>query len=280
MADNLPVPVAAQSPESEPQSPDAARMSFFDHLGELRKRLMWSAGALVVCAGICWNFQQPIFEYLLRPLVATGVKLILLSPLEMFLTFIKIAIMGGALGAAPFILLQLWLFVAPGLYSHEKRWVFPFIFSGSAFFIGGAAFCFYLVLPATFKFMVEMVPMGPVSVESQYSVGLYFSLIIQLMLAFGAVFELPLIMVILAAAGVGHRQAVRGLSQVLGGHCGHYWRRSHAHARSHDPNDDGSAALWLLRAWHFCVAFCGGPSAQGRCSGLVQAMIRKSGVGL
>ncbi|HET6345422.1 MAG TPA: twin-arginine translocase subunit TatC, partial [Myxococcota bacterium] len=134
-------------------------------------------------------------------------KMIVLGPLEMFITYIKLSILAAVLVSSPFILLQLWLFVSPGLYAHEKRWVVPFVVLGTLFFVGGAAFCFYLVLPASFKYLIDMVPM---SVEAHYSVSLYFSLVIQLMLAFGVVFELPLVMTLLGAAGVVSAEGFAG----------------------------------------------------------------------
>jgi sec-independent protein translocase protein TatC len=179
---------------------DAGRMSIFDHLGELRRRLVYSLIVLAVAAGVCFSYAPELFNYLRQPLAALpSQKMIVLGPLEMFITYIKLSLLAAVLVSSPFILLQLWLFVSPGLYAHEKRWVVPFVMLGSLFFVGGAAFCFYLVLPASFKYLVDMVPL---EVEAHYSVSLYFSLVIQLMLAFGVVFELPLVMALLGAAGV------------------------------------------------------------------------------
>jgi sec-independent protein translocase protein TatC len=95
--------------------------------------------------------------------------------------------------------LQLWLFVSPGLYGHEKRWVIPFVVLGTLFFGGGGAFAFYVVLPIGFSYLAGSIP---ASIEAQYSVEVYFSLITNLILAFGVVFELPLVMWILSAAGL------------------------------------------------------------------------------
>jgi sec-independent protein translocase protein TatC len=141
-----------------------------------------------------------MFEWLRQPLaLVPNNKMIVLGPLEMFVTHLKLALLGAVFSTSPFLLLQLWLFVAPGLYPQERRWVIPFVAAGSASFVGGAAFCFYVVLPASFKYLVEMVPVG---VEAHYSVALYFSLVIHLMLAFGVVFELPLVLTLLGAAGL------------------------------------------------------------------------------
>jgi sec-independent protein translocase protein TatC len=175
-------------------------MSIFSHLDELRRRLLYCVLCLTATASLCFTFSQQLFTYLRQPLAdITTQKMIVLTPLEMFITYIKLSLIAGLFLAMPFMLTQLWLFIAPGLYGHEKRWVVPFVACGSGFFVGGAAFCFYLVLPASFKYLVDMVPLG---VEAHYSVSAYFSLVIQLMLAFGLVFELPLIMTILGAAQV------------------------------------------------------------------------------
>lgn len=175
-------------------------MPFLSHLGELRRRIIYALIALVVMAMVCFSFAPHIFEWLRQPLAhVPNNKMIVLGPLEMFMTHIKLALLGALLTTSPFLLLQLWLFVAPGLYPQERRWVVPFVTAGSLSFVGGAAFCFYVVLPASFRYLVDMVPIG---VEAHYSVALYFSLVIHLMLAFGVVFELPLILTLLGAANL------------------------------------------------------------------------------
>jgi sec-independent protein translocase protein TatC len=198
------------------------RMHFLDHLGELRKRLIWSSVTLVAFSAVAFHYAPLLFDLLRMPLAAVpSGKMIVLGPLEMFITYIKLALMVGLMASSPVILTQLWLFVAPGLYPSERRWVIPFVLAGSGSFVGGAAFCFYLVLPASFRYLIDMVPL---TVEAHYSVSLYFSLVIQLMLAFGVVFELPLIMTLLGASGVVDAAAYRGfrkywivLAFVIGG---------------------------------------------------------------
>jgi sec-independent protein translocase protein TatC len=191
---------APAPPPSRPGRNPDGRMSFFDHLRELRKRIVWSIGVLFVLAVVGMSFAPEMFEWLRGPLInVPHQKLIVLSPLEMYITYLKLAIMAAIFVGAPFLLLQIWLFVAPGLYPHEKKWIVPFIVLGSVFFVGGAVFAFYVVLPMGFKYVIEMMPS---TVESQYSVEIYFGLVTKLMLAFGVVFELPLIMWILSAAGI------------------------------------------------------------------------------
>ncbi|MEM6731999.1 MAG: twin-arginine translocase subunit TatC, partial [Myxococcota bacterium] len=126
-------------------------------------------------------------------------EMIVLDPLEMFVTYLKLSILAAIFVSAPWILLQIWLFIAPGLYASEKKWVIPFIALGSLFFVGGGAFGFYIVIPNAFEFLTTMVPE---TVQANYSVERYFSLVTRLLLAFGIVFELPLVMWILSAAGI------------------------------------------------------------------------------
>lgn len=187
------------SPEPDTARPEA-RMSLVDHLRDLRKRLMLAVLGVMVVAFACFAFAPQMFDYLRRPLenIETG-NLIVLSPLELYITYIKLAVLAALFASAPWVLLQLWLFISPGLYGHEKRWVVPFVVLGTIFFIGGGAFAFYLVLPLGFDYLAGAMPEN---IEAQYSVAVYFSLVTNLMLAFGVVFELPLIMWILSAAGI------------------------------------------------------------------------------
>lgn len=176
-------------------------MSLVEHLTELRRRLIYVVIVLFVATIISFTFAPELFHFLRRPLdvVTTGQKLIVLSPLEMVFTYMKLALLAAFFVTAPWILAQLWFFVAPGLYAHEKKWIAPFIIMGTLSFISGGAFGFYVVIPNMFKYLTAMVPVG---VENQYSVEVYFTIVFHLLLAFGFVFELPLVMWILAAAGL------------------------------------------------------------------------------
>lgn len=175
-------------------------MSLFDHLSELRKRIVSSFVVLFLATFACFGFAEQLFLWLKGPLDdIAGHQMVVLSPLEMFITYLKLALLAAVFVSAPWILLQIWLFIAPGLYASEKKWVVPFILLGSLFFLGGGAFGFYIVIPNAFDFLTTMVPDA---VEATYSVELYFSLVIRLLLAFGIVFELPLVMWILSAAGI------------------------------------------------------------------------------
>src|SRR4051812_32027154 len=138
---------------AEPSRPPESRMSFMQHLGELRRRLWYAVLGVTVVSIFCFTFSAELFEFLRMPLAAIDQKtLIVLSPLELYVTYIKLAILASLFVSSPWVLYQLWLFVSPGLYGHEKRWVVPFVALGSMFFTGGAAFAFYVVLPMGFKY--------------------------------------------------------------------------------------------------------------------------------
>ena len=194
-----PIPPSAAEPPFGGVAGES-RMPLLAHLQELRRRLLWSFGSLAAASMVAFAYAPELFGLVQWPLSGiANAKMVVLSPLEMFATYLKLSISAGILVSAPVFLWQLWQFVAPGLYPHERRLAVPFVLVGSGCFLGGAAFCFFLVLPASFRYLVEMVPS---TVEAHYSVALYFTLVIQLVLAFGGVFELPLVMMVLGLSGI------------------------------------------------------------------------------
>jgi len=189
--------------DAPPREDPPGRMTLFEHLDELRKRLIASVIVVLLCAVVLFSLAPTLFDYLQRPLDAIAadmlIRLQVLSPLEMFITYLKLAVLAAVFVASPWLLLQLWLFISPGLYKQEKRWIIPFVVLGSMFFVGGAAFAYFLVLPQGFEFLVQYTH---TSVENAWSVERYFTIVIRMLLAFGIVFEVPLLMWILAAAGI------------------------------------------------------------------------------
>jgi sec-independent protein translocase protein TatC len=178
------------------------KMSFLEHLDELRKRLIWSIVSLVGGFVVSIVFIDRIFGFIMRPLAATlpaGHKMIYTEPTEAFLLQLKVAALAGVLLAAPFVLWQLWLFVAPGLYRREKRLALPFVLSASLLFTAGAAFNHYIMFPVAFKFL------GGFStdyMEFMPRISPVFSLYAQLFLAFGLIFQMPVIVFTLARLGL------------------------------------------------------------------------------
>ncbi len=177
-------------------------LSLTEHLAELRTRLIRSIAAVVVGFCIAYAFIEPIFAMLSRPLekvLPPGTSLIFTSYPEAFFTYLKLALTCGIFIASPFILYEIWAFVAPGLYEHEKKWALPFIVFSSLFFVGGALFGYIVVFPAAFNFLASYAGRD---LKLLPSVSEYFSLVIKLLLGFGAAFELPIFMVFMALIGV------------------------------------------------------------------------------
>src|SRR5262245_22645060 len=131
-------------------------MTFLEHLEELRVRLIHIVAALVVGFIACWGFHERLFFFLTSPLrkAYPQVEFIFTSPTEALMLHMKMAFFVGIFVAAPYVLYQIWAFVSPGLYSHEKRYAVPFIAAGTLFFLAGAAFGHYLLFPMTFRFMI------------------------------------------------------------------------------------------------------------------------------
>jgi sec-independent protein translocase protein TatC len=184
-------------------SADGARMSFLDHLDELRRRIMYGlASAFAGFVVVVW-FVYDIFEFIFRPMQAmlpAGQTLIYTDPAEAFMLLVKIAVLAGVLMASPLIALQIWLFIAPGLYAHEKRWAIPFVLMMTFFCLVGAAFSHYVVFPITWQFFVSF----SVSdfIEMQPRVEPAFSLYLRLVLACAVTFQLPTVVLFLAKMGL------------------------------------------------------------------------------
>ena len=185
------------------QDPDAdlPKMSFLDHLEELRKRLLVSFIAVAVGFFASWAFAEQIFAKLQEPLaqfLPPGDKLAYTRLTAPFFLYMKVAFFAGIFVAAPVVLLQLWLFIAPGLYKKERRLAAPFIIFGSVFFILGGYFGYRFLLPATCSFFVET---GK-QFKQMVTVDDYFSFASMIILACGVVFETPIVIFFLARLGI------------------------------------------------------------------------------
>jgi sec-independent protein translocase protein TatC len=180
-------------------SPD--RMTFLEHLDELRVRLMHSLGALVVGTIVCWGFHERIFHFLTQPLrnAYPAVKFITTGPTEAFMMYMKMSFFVGIFLVAPYILYQVWAFIAPGLYAHEKAYAVPFIVAGSLFFILGGGFGHYILFPTTFKFLYEF---AGDDMQFLPKVDEYFEFYSWFLLGLGLVFQIPVIIFVLARIGL------------------------------------------------------------------------------
>ncbi|NOT24558.1 MAG: twin-arginine translocase subunit TatC [Acidobacteria bacterium] len=188
--------------DADPEESDAGKMSFLEHLDELRRRIIYTVVSIGVGFVISFFFINEIFDFIMRPLkqmLPPGGTLIYTDPTEAFVLYIKIALIAGLILASPAVMTQVWLFVAPGLYSNEKKWAIPFVVMSSFFFVLGAAFSHYVVFPLTWKFFVsfttDIVTFAP-RIEPA------FSMYLRLLLAFGIVFQMPTLILFLARMGL------------------------------------------------------------------------------
>jgi len=189
-------------PDLELEEAADGKMSFLEHLDELRKRLMWAIGALFAGFLIALFFIDTIFGFIMRPLAATlpaGRKMIYTEPTEAFMLQLKVAALAGVVIAAPAVMWQLWLFIAPGLYRREKRLALPFIVSTSLLFVAGAAFNHYVVFPIAFTLLGSFTKDY---MEFMPRITPVFSLYSQLLLAFGIIFQMPVLVFTLARLGL------------------------------------------------------------------------------
>ena len=181
------------------ESVDESRMSFMEHLGELRTRLMRSLLALLVGLGIALPFSQQIMDYLAQPARDTNHNLVFLSLTEAFWVQMKIGLIVGLFVASPAVLWQIWRFISPGLHVHERKYAAPFVIIGTLLFVGGGAFSLKVVTPFAIQFLLSYERPG---LQAMISIGNYIDFLLKFTLAFGAVFELPLVITILARLGV------------------------------------------------------------------------------
>jgi len=180
---------------------DADRMTFLEHLDELRGRLLRSLAAVVVALGACWSWSSQILHFIMEPLQAAHphIRFIYTGPTEGFALHMKAAFFAGVFLAAPFILYQAWAFVSPGLYAHEKRYVIPFVSLGSVFFLAGGMFGHVYLFPATFRFLGQFT-----SADIEYVPRLteYFSFYFWFVVGLGLVFQLPVVTFVLSRIGL------------------------------------------------------------------------------
>jgi len=176
------------------------QMSFLDHLEELRRRIIHSLIAVAVALGVCWTFADTLFRVVAVPIRKTGVEMIVTSPTQAFNLELKLALLAAIFLAAPFILGQVWLFISPGLYKHERRYALPFIVSSSFLFALGGMFGYFVAFPFALQFLIQWaVGMGLVP---RISASEYFDLFIMVELGLAVIFEIPALIFVLARIGL------------------------------------------------------------------------------
>ncbi len=183
------------------------KMPLIEHLIELRNRLLWSVGTLAVAFVGCYLVSEQIYQFLVAPLhaAAPDKRLIYTALHEAFFTYLKVSLFGAVCVTFPVIAGQIWAFVAPGLYRHEKRAFLPFLIASPVLFLMGAALVYYLVIPLAWEFFLGFetaAGTGQVAIELEAKVNEYLSLIMKLILAFGLAFQLPVLLTLMARAGL------------------------------------------------------------------------------
>ena len=190
---------------------DDQPMPLLDHLIELRRRLMWSVSAFMVCFIICYHFSDTLFFWLADPLAHVleaqggGKRLIYTHLTEAFFTYLKVAMFGAAFISFPVIATQLWLFIAPGLYRSEKRAFAPFLVATPVLFGLGASLAYFFIFPVAWKFFASFqnaTGAGGLPIELEPKVGEYLDLVMKLIFAFGVAFQLPVALSLLAKVGI------------------------------------------------------------------------------
>ncbi|MSN96987.1 twin-arginine translocase subunit TatC [Campylobacter sp. FMV-PI01] len=172
------------------------------HIVELRKRLFISVLSVIILFLVCFSFWEAILNFMLSPLkeaMKGSSEVIFTHPAEAFFTAMKVSFFAGLVLSMPIIFWQFWLFVAPGLYDNEKKYVIPFVLSASVMFLAGSAFCYYLVVPVAFDFLINF---GHGTFTAMPKIGEFVGFFIKLIAAFGISFELPIITFFLALIGL------------------------------------------------------------------------------
>jgi sec-independent protein translocase protein TatC len=179
-------------------------MGFLDHLEELRNRLVYSIGAVAVGFFACWGYREKIYGVMQKPIVDAlrahhlSDKLVYLNPVDPFNLYLKIAAIAGLFLTSPFILYQVWMFISPGLYRNEKRYVMPFMASTIALFSAGGYFGYRIVYPRALDFLIGF---GQ-QFQPMITISEYTSLFTSIVLGMGLVFEMPIIIFFLALMGI------------------------------------------------------------------------------
>ena len=196
--------------KTEEDELESSKAPLLDHLVELRTRLVRSVIAFLLCFILCFVFAQPIFRFLTQPLSDAlagqhNRQMIFTALYGQFFTYMKLAMFGGICLAFPYMAGQLWMFIAPGLYRHERKAILPFLAATPVMFAVGAAFVYYLMLPRAIRFFLSYeIPAGPNSIGIQMlpTVNEYLSFVTTLIFAFGFCFELPVLLTLLGRVGI------------------------------------------------------------------------------
>jgi sec-independent protein translocase protein TatC len=185
----------------ERPSEELQRMSLIQHLQELRKRILWSLVFTALAFFFCWEKHEQIFDFLqvpIKQILPPGAKLVFMGITDPFILYFKVAALAALFMASPFILFQLWKFISPGLYRRERRYVLPFIFFGTVFFLSGGAFAYKIAFPYAAHFLLDV---GS-KFQPMLTIDRYFGLEMGIILGLGLMFELPIVIFTVCEIGV------------------------------------------------------------------------------
>jgi sec-independent protein translocase protein TatC len=195
---------AAELPTHDQQPETMGAMGFLEHLEELRRRIIYSLISVAVGFFACWGYAERIYGLMQRPIMEAlhrnqmPEKLVYLNPTEPFNLYLKVGLIAGLFVASPFVLYQVWLFVSPGLYRNEKRYVIPFMVSTVGLFLAGGYFGYRIVYPAALDFLISY---GK-QFQPMITIGEYTDLFLTIIIGLGVVFELPILVFFLALMGM------------------------------------------------------------------------------
>jgi sec-independent protein translocase protein TatC len=199
----MPELAAGVSPQDDEKETMSA-MGFLEHLEELRRRIFYSLIAVAVGFFACWAYVEKIYDYVQAPIMTAlknnGMvqKLVYLNPTEGFNLYLKTAFVAGLFATSPFVLYQVWAFVAPGLYRREKRYVVPFIISTVLLFCSGGVFGYKIVFPAALNFLIDQAK----QFQPMITITEYTNLFMAIIIGMGLIFEMPILIFFLALMGV------------------------------------------------------------------------------
>jgi sec-independent protein translocase protein TatC len=205
--------------EGDPEEAGEGQMTFWEHLNELRARIIKMVLAFAIGAAVAWYFKSALLEVIVRPFVEgwndknSHATIHFPHPAALFMAYVKLSLLGGFIVSLPITLYQLWAFIAPGLYAKEKRFAIPFVASSCTLFAGGGYFGWKVAFPVAFQYLLGFAnePVGSnFEVKPTVMIGDYIEFITRMLLAFGAVFEVPVIVFFLSVIGViNHKHLIK-----------------------------------------------------------------------
>lgn len=194
------MPTDRKEEEEKEQEELSGQMSFFDHLGELRRRILHSLIAVGVAFAGCWYFASYIYGVFRNLIERAGAEINATDITDPFTVQLKMVLIAAIFLSSPFLLAQVWLFVSPGLYRHERRYALPFVISASILFVLGGLFAYHIALPTGLKFLIDMGK--DLGMKTLISVTSAFDLVFALMVGMGVVFEIPAVIFLLSRLGI------------------------------------------------------------------------------